>query len=108
MEKKEIGYQTLRNTLSIPFIWLMIVPLALCDICIEVYHRVCFPLYGIPYVKRSHCTYGSLTVKYLPDLTWFEKIWCAYCAYAKDETIASVIAGKTEAYWCAIAHIQGR
>lgn len=44
---------TIRHLLSTPFIWVMIVPVALADLLGEIYHRICFPLYGLPYVKRS-------------------------------------------------------
>ena len=54
MELKKIKHQKLRNIISSPIIWVMIIPIILCDICIEIYHRICFPLYGIAYVKRSH------------------------------------------------------
>lgn len=108
MELKEIKHRSLRNAISTPFIWVMIIPLVFCDICIEIYHRICFPLYGIPYVKRSHYI-RVLDREKLPYLAWYEKIWCAYCGYANGWLhYASVIAGKTESYFCAVAHLEVR
>lgn len=96
------------NALAIPFIWLMMVPAVILDIFLEIYHRICFPLYGIPYVKRSE--YIRITDREkLPYLRWYEKISCMYCGYVNGLLhYASVIAGKTESYWCAIAHLEGR
>jgi hypothetical protein len=108
MELKEIKYRSLRSAISTPFIWVLIIPLVICDICLEIYHRICFPLYGIPYVKRSHYI-RILDREKLPYLAWYEKIWCAYCAYANGWLhYASVIAGKTESYFCAVAHLEVR
>lgn len=98
----------LRNALSMPFIWLMIVPVVILDAFLELYHRVCFPLYGMSYVKRSQYIRVTDRAK-LPYLRWYEKINCAYCGYVNGLLhYASVIAGKTESYWCAIAHLEER
>ena len=43
----------LRNVISAPFIYAMIVPLALLDIFVTAYQAICFPLYRIPKVRRS-------------------------------------------------------
>jgi hypothetical protein len=86
----------------------LIVPLLFCDICVEIYHRICFPLYGIAYVKRSRYIRVSDRQK-LPYLKWYEKLGCMYCGYANGWLhYASVIAGKTESYFCAIAHLEIR
>ena len=109
MESKiDKKYRTLRHILATPFIWLMIVPTVFSDILLEVYHRVSFPLYGIPYVKRSDYIRIVDRAK-LPYLSWPERLGCAYCGYVNGWLhYASVIAGKTEAYWCAIAHLEDR
>jgi hypothetical protein len=87
---------------------MMIIPVLFSDILIEIYHRICFPLYGYPYVKRSEYIQLWDRAK-LPYLTWSERMGCAYCGYVNGWLhYASVIAGKTEHYWCAIAHIEGR
>ncbi len=98
----------LKHIIATPFIWMMIVPVVLSDICIEIYHRVCFPLYGYPYVKRSDYIRIVDRAK-LPYLSWAERLGCAYCGYVNGWLhYASVIAGKTEHYWCAIAHLEER
>ena len=90
-----------RHFLSIPFIWFMIIPLSLFDICMEVYHRICFRLYKIELVKRRN--YIKIDRHRLSYLNWFEKINCAYCGYANGlMNYATVIAGRTEKYWCGI------
>ena len=55
-----------------PLIWLMIVPVVIADIFVEIYHRICFPIYGIPYVKRSQYI-RILDREKLPYLSWGEK-----------------------------------
>ena len=77
-------------------------------ICLEIYHRTCFPLYGIPYVQRSRYIRIIDRTK-LPYLTLLEKIGCAYCGYVNGWThYASAIAAQTESYWCAMAHLEER
>lgn len=101
-------HRTLRHALSTPFIWGMIIPVFICDIAIEIYHRICFPLYGIPLVKRSQYIRITDRAK-LPYLKWHEKMNCAYCGYMNGWFhYASTIAGRTENYWCAIAHLEER
>lgn len=95
--------RTLRHIASFPFIWLMIFPIVLSDICLELYHRICFPLYGIPRLHRKD--YIRLDRHRLDYLSWFDKINCSYCAYANGLAGYMVaIAGKTEEYWCGIKH----
>jgi len=101
-------YRKLRSIGSTPIIWAMIIPLILCDICLEIYHRTCFPLYGIAYVKRSRYI-RILDRQKLSYLKWYEKLGCMYCGYANGWLhYASVIAGKTESYFCAITHLEVR
>lgn len=105
---KPLKYEYLRHAISFPFIWGMLIPIAITDLLFEIYHRVCFPLYGLPLVKRSDYI-RILDRAKLPYLTWQERIGCAYCGYVNGWFhYASVIAGITEGYWCAIAHIEGR
>ena len=98
----------LHALIATPLIWAMIVPVVFADICIEIYHRICFPIYGIPYVKRSRYIRIADRAK-LPYLKWYEKISCAYCGYVNGWLhYASMIAGRTEEYFCAIAHLEVR
>lgn len=93
----------LQQIISLPFIWGVIIPMVFFDIWVEVYHRICFPLYGLRYVKRSnHIRIDRHKLKYL---NWYQKIACAYCGYANGlANYWTVIAGKTEKYWCGIMH----
>ncbi|MES2223487.1 MAG: hypothetical protein V4469_00980 [Patescibacteria group bacterium] len=98
----------LRYLVAGPLIWLMIVPIIAADILVEIYHRICFPIYGIRLVKRSQYIRIVDRAK-LPYLTWSEKIGCAYCGYMNGWLhYASVIAGRTENYFCAISHLEAR
>ncbi len=90
--------------LSGPFIWAPFLPMVLLDIFAEIYHHVCFPLYGLKIIDRKK--YFFYDRSHL-DLSWTEKINCHYCAYANGLAAYLVaIAGETEAYWCAIKHKQ--
>ncbi|PIS05272.1 MAG: hypothetical protein COT81_02000 [Candidatus Buchananbacteria bacterium CG10_big_fil_rev_8_21_14_0_10_42_9] len=94
------------HLLFAPIIYAMIIPLVFLDICFEIYHRVCFPIYGIPYVKRSQ--YIIIDRHKLRYLNILQKLNCAYCGYANGLLkYASVIAGETEKYWCGIMHKRG-
>ncbi len=93
----------IRYTLSMPFIYGMIIPFLILDICIEIYHRICFPLFGIPYVSRKK--YIFIDRQKLSYLAWYDKINCAYCGYGNGLlAFASAVAGATEQYWCGIKH----
>lgn len=85
---------------------MQLIPLVIADIFLEIYHRICFPLYGLPYVKRSRYIriWDRPQLKYLKG---FDKIACAYCGYGNGWLhYASEIAGRTEKYWCGIKHNQ--
>lgn len=98
----------LRNFVAGPLIWLMIIPIGFADILVEIYHRIAFPIYGIPYVKRYQYI-RIMDREKLPYLTFAEKIGCAYCGYVNGWLhYASTIAGRTESYFCAIAHLETR
>jgi len=101
--KRSFKNRFIPHTISVPFIWGMLIPIVIADICIEMYHRVCFPLYGLPYVKRSQ--YIRVDRQRLSYLNPLEKIACAYCGYANGFLhYASTIAGITEKYFCGIMH----
>jgi hypothetical protein len=92
-----------RHLLSAPFIYGMIVPAIFLDITLEIYHRICFKLYGISYVSRKN--YILMDRHRLAYLPWYDKIHCAYCGYVNGLfAYAVAIAGETEKYWCGIKH----
>jgi hypothetical protein len=86
-----------------PVIYSVIVPLVLLDLFVTVYQAVCFPVYGIPKVRRRD--YLVFDRHHLAYLNALEKLNCAYCSYANG-LIAYVreIASRTEEYWCPIKH----
>jgi hypothetical protein len=81
----------------------MAIPLVILDIGLEIFHRVCFRLCHIPYVKRSR--FIKIDRQKLSYLKWFEKLNCAYCGYANGLLqYAVAIGAETEKYWCGIMH----
>ena len=94
---------SLRNALTAPVIYSVVMPLAILDVWFSLYQSVCFPIYGIPKVRRSD--YFVLDRHQLAYLNGIEKLNCLYCGYANG-LLAYVreIAGRTEQYWCPIKH----
>ncbi|MBT3417053.1 hypothetical protein HON86_00480 [Candidatus Woesearchaeota archaeon] len=92
-----------KHLISIPFIWLALFPAIVLDSVVELYHRVCFPLWGLPTVKRSD--YIKMDRSKLSYLNMIDKINCTYCGYMGGLANYFVkIAWDTEAYWCGIKH----
>lgn len=93
----------LKHILSAPLIWNCIIPVILLDVTVSIYHWVCFPLYGIPKVKRQD--YIVFDRQYLNYLNMVEKINCAYCSYVNGLfAYLQEIAARTEQFWCPIKH----
>jgi hypothetical protein len=98
----------LRYLIAAPLIWVCLFPVMLADLVMEIYHHIAFRIYGIPLVVRSHYI-RILDREKLPYLTWYEKIGCMYCGYMNGWLhYASTIAGRTESYFCNIAHYESR
>ncbi len=92
-----------QNWLSAPFIYAVIVPFVLLDLFVSLYQAVCFPLYGIPKVRRSD--YFAFDRHKLGYLNSLEKLNCEYCAYGNGLlAYVTEIAARTEQYWCPIKH----
>lgn len=86
-----------------PVIWACLIPVAFLDLVMTVYQAACFPIYGIPKVKRRD--YIIMDRRRLAYLNWAEKLNCEYCSYANGVlACASEIAARTEQYWCPIKH----
>ena len=97
------SYRFLKHIIIAPILWSCLIPIVIADIWTEIYHRICFPLYGIPYVKRSH--YIKIDRHKLKYLSFLQKIYCTYCGYGNGVIQYWVkIVGETEAYWCGIQH----
>jgi len=94
---------SLKNILSAPVIWAVLIPTVLLDISVTLFQAICFPIYGIPKVKRTD--YIVFDRQYLNYLNFIEKINCAYCSYFNG-IIAYIqeIAARTEQFWCPIKH----
>lgn len=91
--------------LSAPLIYACLVPFALLDLCLSIYQAVCFPIYGIPKVRRNHHFYYDRGL--LPYLNLLERVNCLYCSYANGVASYAVeIAARTEQHWCPIKHAQ--
>ncbi len=92
-----------RYLLSTPFIYGMIIPALIWHLGLEIYHQICFRLYGIPLVKAEE--YFVYDRQLLSFLNPFEKINCYYCSYVNNLIrYSSEIGGRTERYWCPIKY----
>ncbi|MGJ8688452.1 MAG: hypothetical protein ACSHXZ_02945 [Gammaproteobacteria bacterium] len=92
-----------RNILSSPFIYSMVVPIAFFDLTITCYQHICFRLYGIRRVKRSD--YIVLDRHQLGYLNAVQKINCLYCGYGNGVVAYTrEVLARTEQYWCPIKH----
>ncbi|MCB1333148.1 MAG: hypothetical protein KDK26_05735 [Roseivivax sp.] len=91
------------TVLTAPVIYALIVPLVLLDLGVALYQALCFPVYGIPRVRRGD--YIVIDRQHLAYLNALQKLNCVYCGYANG-LIALVreVAARTEAYWCPIKH----
>ncbi|CCO22400.1 hypothetical protein [Maridesulfovibrio hydrothermalis] len=89
--------------LTIPFIWMPIVPALMLDVSVWLYQLMCFPVYGIPRVKRRN--YIVLDRHSLKYLNYIEKVNCFYCSYFNGLIgFVREVAARTEQYWCPIRH----
>jgi len=86
-----------------PVIWSCLIPILLLDLVVSFYQFFCFPVYGIPKVRRAD--YVIMDRHKLGYLNWFERMNCVYCEYVNGViAYAQEIAGRTEQYWCPIKH----
>ncbi len=91
------------SVITAPVIWFCIVPALFMDVVVSFYQFVCFPVYGIPKVRRAD--YIVMDRGRLHYLNSIEKLNCAYCGYVNGLiAYAQEIAGRTEQYWCPIKH----
>ena len=82
---KRSSWKHLRNTrllviLSSPLIYACVLPFLLLDAAVALYQFVCFPIYGIPKVRRKD--YMVFDRGRLAYLNTIEKVGCIYCSYA--------------------------
>jgi hypothetical protein len=89
--------------LTAPAIYALIIPVLLLDLFVAIYQTVCFPVYGIPRVRRVD--YMAFDREQLGYLNIIEKLNCAYCAYANGVfAYVREVGSRTEQYWCPIKH----
>jgi hypothetical protein len=91
--------------LTAPLIYACLIPFLLLDLLISAYQTVCFPIYGIPKVRRrDYMLFDRGRLRYLNRV---EQMNCIYCSYANG-LIAYVreISARTEQHWCPIKHDQ--
>jgi hypothetical protein len=91
--------------LTAPIIYSGIVPFWILDLFLIVYQGICFPVYGIPKVKRAdYFVYDRARLQYLNLL---ERFNCWFCSYGNGLfAYATEIAARTEQHWCPIKHAQ--
>lgn len=93
----------IRNILSAPFIFALIIPFTLLDLFLCLYHAVCFRLYRLPPVPRAD--YVVIDRHHLHYLNILQKLNCVYCGYVNGVIAwARELASVTEQYWCPIKH----
>jgi hypothetical protein len=89
--------------LAAPVIYVGLFPFLFLDLFLVMYQGVCFPIYGIPKVKRED--YFVFDRGHLKYLNLVERLNCAYCSYANGLCgYVTEIAARTEQHWCPIKH----
>lgn len=93
----------LRNVVTAPVIYLMIVPFVTVDVMLSIYQWLCFPLYRIERVhRRKYIVIDRHRLSYMNSI---EKLNCVYCGYADGVlSYSREILSRTEQYWCPIKH----
>ena len=92
-----------QNYLTMPIIYGAAIPLVLFDLCVSLYQLLCFPVYGIPRVKRAQ--YIVFDHQHLAYLNIIEKAHCLYCSYGVGMlAYTSEIIARTEQFFCPIKH----
>jgi len=105
--KSSLGRYVLDSTfltiLTAPVIYFGVVPFLLVDLFLVVYQGICFPVYGVPKVKRAdYFVFDRGQLKYL---NLVERINCIYCSYGNGLfAYAREISARTEQHWCPIKH----
>lgn len=89
--------------LSVPIIYLCAIPFLLLDLFVLLYQAICFPVYGIPKVRRrDYLIFDRGRLAYLNTI---ERIGCVYCSYTNGLlAFVTEIAARTEQHFCPIRH----
>lgn len=103
MSRRRSPEYIIRHIFSVPFIYAPFFVMIPLDIILELYHRVGFRLYQMPYINRR--AYIKFDREKLSYLSWFQKLNCLYCSYANGLfPYAAAICAATERYWCPLKH----
>lgn len=91
------------HILTAPVIYSVLPVMWLLDLFVSFYQWICFPIYGIPRVKRQeHFVYDRALLRYLNVI---ERVNCLYCSYGNGLFgYVREIAARTEQFWCPIKH----
>jgi hypothetical protein len=91
--------------ITAPVIYSGVVAFGLLDLFLIVYQAICFPVYGVPKVRRAdYIVFDRGNLKYLNLL---ERLNCLYCSYGNGVLAFGVeVAARTEQHWCPIKHAQ--
>jgi hypothetical protein len=89
--------------LWLPLIYGCVVPFFFLDLAVAIHQLICFPIYGIPKVRRrDYLVFDRGRLTYLNAI---EKIGCVYCSYASGLlAYITEIAARTEQHFCPIKH----
>lgn len=88
---------------SAPMLWFCILPIGFMHLAALAFQFVCFPVFGIPFVRaRDYIAMDRHRLCYPGTVA---KLNCAYCGYVNGVlAYVTEIAGRTEQYWCPIKH----
>ena len=90
-----------REVLSAPFIYAMIIPSVFLHIGLIIFQQTAFRLYNIPIVNiKDYIVFDRKELDYLNGI---QKVNCMYCSYVNWLYSYWVeVAWRTEKYWCPI------
>lgn len=96
-------HRFIRHLPVYPVIYPAAIFIFLLDLWVEIYQRITFPIYGIPYIQRKK--YIRIDRHRLTYLNPMQKLNGIYCGYANGvlQYIVKIVA-ETEKYWCGIKH----
>ncbi len=101
--RRYLAEASLLNILTAPVIWACLLPALFMDLVVTMYQAICFPVYGVPKVKRGK--FIVIDRHSLSYLNAIEKLNCVYCGYFNGlMAYVQEIAARTEQYWCPIKH----
>jgi len=89
--------------LTAPAIYIGIIPFCLLDLFLALYQGICFPVYGIPKIRRAdYNVFDRVGLKYL---NLIDRLNCAYCSYGNGVlAYGTEVAARTKQHWCPIKH----